>query len=57
MLICSIVRRASSRTSVEGMEVVRVLIDLVASAHSVPTGIHQELCGNRITGKIQSIRR
>ena len=51
MLICSIVRRASSRTSVEGMEVVRVLIDLVASAHSVPTGIHQELCGNRITGK------
>jgi hypothetical protein len=57
VLTCSSVRRALSRTSVEGMEVVRVLIDLVASAHSVPTGIHTELCENRIAGKTQSSRR
>ena len=39
VLICSKVSRASSRTSQEGTEAVRVLIDLVATAHSVPTGI------------------
>ena len=39
VLICSKVSRASSRTSQEGTEAVRVIIDLVATAHSVPTGI------------------
>ena len=38
-LICSSVRRALSSTSVESAEVVSVVIGLVATAHSVPTGI------------------
>ena len=57
MLICSSVTKASSRTSVEGQVGLRVDIALRATAHSVPTGTHPELCENRITGKNQSLRR
>jgi hypothetical protein len=57
VLICSSVRRALSRTSVEGTEVVRRGIGSGTTAHSVPTGTHPELCENRITGKNQSSRR
>ena len=56
VLIYSKVSRAHSKTSVDKAEVVRVVIGLVATAHSVPTGIHPELCENRITGKNQSSR-
>ena len=38
VLICSRVSRALSSTSVESAEVERVVIGLVATAHSVPTG-------------------
>ena len=57
VLMCSKVSRALSRTSVESAEVVSRGIGLVTTAHSVPTGIHPELCENRITGKTQSSRR
>lgn len=56
-VICSRASRVSSSTSVGRAEVLRVVIALVATAHSVPTGIHQELCENRIMGKTQSSRR
>jgi hypothetical protein len=51
VVICSRVSRAPSSTSVERAAVVSEGIGLATTAYSVPTGIHQELCGNRITGK------
>ena len=47
VLICSSDRRALSRTSVESEEVVSRGIGLVATAHSVPTGIHPETVFDR----------
>jgi len=51
VVIWSRVSRASSSTSVDKAEVVRVVIGRVATAHSVPTGIHPEPCRIRIGGK------
>ena len=57
VVICSRVSRASSTTSVGKAEVVRVVIGSGTTAHSVPTGIHQQPWENRITGKTQSSRK
>ena len=57
VLICSSVRRALSRTSVERAEVLRVVIGLVATAHSVPTGIQQSLHRYLTEGAVQYLQR
>jgi hypothetical protein len=54
MLICSIVSRASSSTSVEGTEVVRVLIGLGRLLTVFQQAFHPEPCEICITGKTQS---